>query len=694
MSTIFRFGSVLLFLWAGMAQAVTEQRGQTASGAYFIAQIPDGWQAGGRLVLINHGFDIEPIDSEPSLGPQPLRQRMLAKGYAIAASSYSQKGWALFQTERDHRELIEAFSARFGQPGSIIASGGSLGGLVAMQQAEQTNLGVPVAGVYAICAPLAGSRVWEQALDLRLAYDTACANVTAGEIPRGDDAFPYILKARDLGDYASIRGGGELALRIAKCTGYGLPNWMITSGMDERYARIVRGTGVDTKFFLENMFYATYGLGDLYRDSAKISERAAISTRNVIYPDPIINRDIRRVDADAFASLDLKRAFQPQGQVGAAKVLTTHTSGDGLVVAAHARALEGKLPEAQWSRAFVVESSPSHCGYSDAELLGGFEALTDWVDGGAKPDALAIQASCQRERTANAALGACRYDPNYQPGALSATLRPRNDPAATVDASVSGLWFDPARSGEGYLIEALSGNQVTVTAFTFPIAGSSADQAWFTGLGRVIDNNLVLDQMIGRRGGSFGADFDPSRLTSVHLGRFDAALTACGSGEQRVQAQAPFESSRRPLQRLTRIGAAVCPNQLPAQSPSPFARWSGAWFESDKPGRGLFLQMQDEGRAFLVWFSYRPDGEPAWIIGEGSAVGGELLFNALTRPVGAFYGSAFDAAAVRLQPWGSARLSGNGCGQMVINYNSLQPGFGQGQINLNRLTTPLGAGCQ
>ncbi|MEZ5466053.1 MAG: hypothetical protein R3F18_00110 [Lysobacterales bacterium] len=278
-------------------------------------------------------------------------------------------------------------------------------------------------------------------------------------------------------------------------------------------------------------------------------------------------------------------------------------------------------------------------------------------------------------------------------GAAQRHAATTHDSAAPIDASVSGLWYNPARSGEGYLIEALDAVRVTVTAFTFPSPGSSADQAWFTGLGRVIDNNLVVDAMEGRKGGRFGADFDPGTLQALPLGRFDAALTACGVGEQRVQAPAPFADSRRPLQRLTRVGAAVCPGQLPALGVSPFARWSGAWFEADKPGRGLFLQVQDDGRAFLIWFSFRPDGEPAWMIGEGSSDGGDLVFSNLSRPVGTFYGSAFDPAAVRLEPWGSARLSGNGCRNLSIDYQSIQPGYGQGRINLTRLTTPLGAGC-
>lgn len=688
-----RLFALSLLALASTADALTELRGQTASGAYFVAQVPDGWRAGDRLALLNHGYDIEPIDATPSLGPPAVRQRMLDRGYAVAASSYSQRGWALFQTARDHRELVAAFAARFGAPGSIVASGGSLGGLVAMQQAEQGDLGAPVVGVYAICAPLAGSRVWEQALDIRLSYDAVCANVTGGELPRGDEALPYILREQDIDDYDNISGGGELVARVAKCTGYELPSWLQTSGMRERMERIVRATGVDDDFFLENIFYATYGLSELYRDPLKIGERAAISTRHVRYPDAIVERDIRRVDADAFASLDLKRHFQPQGRIGSAKLLTTHTTKDGLVLPAHARALEGRVPASQWTRAFVAEQNPSHCGYSDAELLAGFELLHEWTQGAPQPDANALQVQCQRERSANPDFGSCRYDAGYQPPALASAIKPREDPGAAIDATTSGIWYDPARPGEGYVIESLGAGLVTVTMFTFPAVGAAGDQAWFTGLGRVIDNNLVVDRFEGRRNGSFGPVFDPQALLGVNLGRFDAALSACGQGEQRVQANAPFDSSRRPLQRLSRVGAARCAGEPAAPAPSPFARWSGAWFEPDKPGRGLFLQVQDDGRAFLVWFTFRPDGEPAWIIGEGRADGDELDFATLTRPVGARYGAAFVPAAVRLEPWGSARLSGDGCGAIAIDYDAAQPGYGKRRVALSRLTTPQGAGC-
>ena len=145
---------------------------------------------------------------------------------------------------------------------------------------------------------------------------------------------------------------------------------------------------------------------------------------------------------------------------------------------------------------------------------------------------------------------------------------------------------------------------------------------------------------------------------------------------------------------MYRVGTARCPGEGVTTTVSPFVRWSGAWFEADKPGRGLFLQVQDDGRAFLVWFSFRPDGQPAWIIGEGTAVGAELVFPDMTRPVGTFYGSAFNATDVRREPWGSVRLSGNGCSSIEVDYDSVQPGFGKRRVTMTRLTSPLGAGCQ
>src|SRR4029077_11111696 len=79
---------------AAPVQAAEEFTGRLASGAYYHVEVPDGWQPGDALVLYQHGLDFTTPSSPPGLGP--LRTVMLAEGYAIAATSYRERGWALF----------------------------------------------------------------------------------------------------------------------------------------------------------------------------------------------------------------------------------------------------------------------------------------------------------------------------------------------------------------------------------------------------------------------------------------------------------------------------------------------------------------------------------------------------------------------------------------------------------------------
>src|SRR5690349_10577926 len=83
-----------LIACADSALAVQTLNGQTASGAYYQIQVPDGWKPGGSLVLFQHGLSFDGPTPNPDLGP--LASLQLLEGYAVAASSYSQRAWALF----------------------------------------------------------------------------------------------------------------------------------------------------------------------------------------------------------------------------------------------------------------------------------------------------------------------------------------------------------------------------------------------------------------------------------------------------------------------------------------------------------------------------------------------------------------------------------------------------------------------
>ncbi len=158
----------LVLLAAPPATAQTLLEGQAPGGSFYRIAVPDGWTPADGLVIWNHGFSLAPIGPDVDLGP--LADVQLDEGFAVAASSYSQSGWALFQTAQDNREMVDAFEAEFGTPGFIVLFGASLGGLVTAQGIEQGDLG-NVIGAYPICGALGGSRLWDGALDLRLLYD-------------------------------------------------------------------------------------------------------------------------------------------------------------------------------------------------------------------------------------------------------------------------------------------------------------------------------------------------------------------------------------------------------------------------------------------------------------------------------------------------------------------------------------------
>ncbi len=132
--------AVLIGLLAGVpvahATTSTSYTGTTSDGNW-IADIPSPWN--GTLLLYSHGFGPPVAADAPDAG---TRQALLARGYALAGSSYDTSGswWALdsaltdqFHTLADvERDLPSA-------PQHVIAVGTSMGGLISELEDERSN---------------------------------------------------------------------------------------------------------------------------------------------------------------------------------------------------------------------------------------------------------------------------------------------------------------------------------------------------------------------------------------------------------------------------------------------------------------------------------------------------------------------------------------------------------------------------
>ena len=141
--------------------------GVLPDGALWRAHVPQHWN--GTLLLYSHGYAAQ--IQAPQLAPRGLQDWLLGHGYALAASSYSQAGWAVAQAVPDQRATLAVVTSRIGKPRVILAWGDSMGGLVTTALAETP--GVPIDGAVSACGSIAGTlAMMNTALDGAFAFVT------------------------------------------------------------------------------------------------------------------------------------------------------------------------------------------------------------------------------------------------------------------------------------------------------------------------------------------------------------------------------------------------------------------------------------------------------------------------------------------------------------------------------------------
>lgn len=388
--------------------AQTVLTGSTDAGAFFKIAVPDNWN--GDLVIANHGISMDPPGPNPDLGP--LAPLQLAEGYAVAASSYQQNGWALFKTKVDMQHLLNSFKENFGQPVNIWITGGSMGGLVTVEAIEKANLGNIVGG-YTFCGALAGSRGMDMFLDLRLVYDAVCEDVPDAYIPGGAEGLPEGFPFTP----------SELALAVHACTGILFPPESRTPDQANNLAQIIEEINISENLLLNNMNIATFGLSDLVHAKGKLNGKIATGNVDVLYDDPFIDAAIARVSPSSGASNRFEKHYTPTGQVGSTKIVSLHTDKDDVTVVENESEYAALVFPENLTTAIVVESEPSHCGFSPSEIVAGWEALRFWIAGGPQPTAATIQILCETlEPTFG---GPCRIDPFFVVPDMDERVHPR-----------------------------------------------------------------------------------------------------------------------------------------------------------------------------------------------------------------------------------------------------------------------------
>lgn len=120
---------------------------------------------------------------------------------------------------------------------------------------------------------------------------------------------------------------------------------------------------------------------------------------------------------------------------------------------------------------------------------------------------------------------------------------------------------------------------------------------------------------------------------------------------------------------------------------------TGAWFDPQQSGHGLFLEVLPSNGLMAFWFTFNPDGtQQAWFGGVGSYAG-----NTATVPVALTTGGRwvpnFDASKIVNDPWGTLTFTFSDCNSGRVDFTSTLPGYGSNHMTLTRLTSPAGLTC-
>ncbi|RPH98869.1 MAG: hypothetical protein EHM68_02810 [Lysobacterales bacterium] len=107
----------------------------------------------------------------------------------------------------------------------------------------------------------------------------------------------------------------------------------------------------------------------------------------------------------------------------------------------------------------------------------------------------------------------------------------------------------------------------------------------------------------------------------------------------------------------------------PAVVPQLDHGYSGAWFDPTHRGEGFIVEVLENARALVYWFTYQWDGRQRWLIGTGEIDGSRIVVDELLDAGGGRFGDAFDPADVTLRTVGSLSIGFLDCATALVNYS-------------------------
>ncbi|HSS64394.1 MAG TPA: hypothetical protein VLS27_08160, partial [Gammaproteobacteria bacterium] len=133
-----------------------------------------------------------------------------------------------------------------------------------------------------------------------------------------------------------------------------------------------------------------------------------------------------------------------------------------------------------------------------------------------------------------------------------------DDPNGAVvsgNPALSGAWFNPARDGQGFILEFVGETELLGYWFTYDNDGG---QMWLIGLGDVDGAGQAVLNMQRSSGGRFGDQFDPELVELQDWGQVGFEFDECDNAAYTWLAPAPYSNGGYNISRLTALKNTDC----------------------------------------------------------------------------------------------------------------------------------------
>ena len=95
---------------------------------------------------------------------------------------------------------------------------------------------------------------------------------------------------------------------------------------------------------------------------------------------------------------------------------------------------------------------------------------------------------------------------------------------------------------------------------------------------------------------------------------------------------------------------------------------SASWYDPSHDGEGFLLELLENNRAVMYWFTYDDDGNQDWYVASGKVSGNRIEFLKLKRVSGGVFGPDFDPGNITREVVGSASFIWSGCDTGSMSY--------------------------